>query len=484
MNKSKQAKLIYSLCSAVSIALILLLASLPSPYEGVWTTLFILLFLTATIVSFVIVHRLFRELARKQIDNQELATQLKKNKDEVLSLQSKVHYISDISDSFSEMNEALIGSYSMTGIIRSSLERLEHSDSYRMMMFSQFDGEYIHVRDKAGDQYHLIEAPEYAVEILDSEPLFHSTLKAIESLHWQIDTEFDLSDKIPVRKRADDYNLYASIALPLTDNIFDAEFSILTLWTERKEGFSTEEISDLDQVAKELAKALSAFKQRQMREHLDTEQPKHYSDVLLSYVDIIEKQDAYITGHTLRVAEYARLIAKHLGLNKSEIHTLEQAAILHDVGKIATPDTILLKPGRLSMLEYDRIKQHVLTSYRMLSKVEAFSEVAEVVKLHHEHYDGSGYPYGLAGDDIPLLAHILILADAYDAMTAQSLYKERISHEEALKELKSLSGSQFHPEVVEAALSTLPNSYLKSADFQMPDELNKKRKSYFLSRKQ
>lgn len=479
MTNWKQAKLLYSLCSAFCIALVILLASLPASDEGVWSSVFIILFLAATVVSFIVVHRLFRQLGQESKKAQQLQTQVEQSTEAILTLRSQVHYISDISDSFSEMNEALIGSYSMTGIIKSSLERLEHSERYRMMMFSQFDGEFIHVRDKSGDQYHLINAPEYPIAALESEPLFGSTLHAIESLHWQIDTEFNLSDKIPVRKRADDYHLFASIALPLTDNIFDAEFSILTLWTEREEGFSNEEISELDQVAKELAKALSAFKQRQMRDYLDAEQPRHYSDVLLSYVDIIEKQDVYIAGHTLRVAEYAKLMAKHLGLNKSEIHTLERAAILHDVGKIATPDTILLKPGRLSMLEYERIKQHVLTSYRMLSKVDEFSEVADIVKLHHEHYDGSGYPYGLAGDDIPLTAHILILADAYDAMTAQSLYKERISHEEALRELQRLSGSQFHPEVVDAALCVLSSQYLKSADFQIPKDLNQKRRSYF-----
>lgn len=180
-----------------------------------------------------------------------------------------------------------------------------------------------------------------------------------------------------------------------------------------------------------------------------------YEQVIYSLVDIIEQRDSYTAGHTRRVAHYSQLIARQMGLSEAEITQLYRAAMLHDIGKISTPDSVLLKPGHLSPLEYTLIQQHVTSSYEILHSVDMFQDLAEIVRHHHERYDGQGYPQGLKGDEIPIIAYILSLADAFDAMTSDRVYKGRKTVAEALNEIKRNQGTQFHPQVAQAALNAL-----------------------------
>ncbi len=163
----------------------------------------------------------------------------------------------------------------------------------------------------------------------------------------------------------------------------------------------------------------------------------------------LEAKDPYTSGHSLRVARHARKMAIALNLNEEEQFTLELAAILHDIGKIGMPDHILNKAAHLHELEYRIAKEHPVVGSNIVGKIDELKEVAAIIRHHHERYDGSGYPDGLQGKVIPLLARILAIVDAFESIVSRRVYKEPKSVEEALEELKKSAGSQFDPELVE-----------------------------------
>ena len=198
-----------------------------------------------------------------------------------------------------------------------------------------------------------------------------------------------------------------------------------------------------------------ALKEKNLNLSYKKEKLKNYQQVLYSMLDLVEKRDTYTAGHTQRVATYAVLIAHAMKLPQDDIDTLYEASIMHDIGKIATPDAILLKPGRLSEHEYKIIQNHLNVGHGMLASMKAFTKHAEIMRNHHERYDGKGYPRGLKGEEIPLLSHILILADAFDAMTSQRIYRARKSLNAALNEILTLKGTQFSPQVVDVAYIAL-----------------------------
>lgn len=207
---------------------------------------------------------------------------------------------------------------------------------------------------------------------------------------------------------------------------------------------------------------------------------KNYEQHIFSLVNIIEKRDSYTAGHTQRVAKYSVMIAKEMGFSSEKIDDLYRACMLHDIGKISTPDSILLKPGKLTQLEYEIIKEHVVISYELLADVDIYKDIAEIVRHHHEHYDGSGYPQGLKGDEIPIMSQIMTVADAFDAMTTNRVYKTRKSVESALKELVELASKQFHSEVVKAAIIVLKDIEIEINITQRPkNKVEKERFSYF-----
>jgi len=207
---------------------------------------------------------------------------------------------------------------------------------------------------------------------------------------------------------------------------------------------------------------------------------KDYEQHVFSLVDIIEKRDRYTAGHTQRVAKYSVLIAKEMGFNQEKVDEVYRACMLHDIGKISTPDSILLKPGKLTELEYEIIKEHVVVSFELLNKVDIYKNIAEIIRHHHEHYDGSGYPQGLKADQIPIMSQIMTVADAFDAMTTNRIYKARKSVEVAILELKELSGKQFNTQIVNVASIALCNIEIEVGINQKPkSKIEKERFSYF-----
>lgn len=181
----------------------------------------------------------------------------------------------------------------------------------------------------------------------------------------------------------------------------------------------------------------------------------HSLGTLQALVAAVDAKDSYTARHSIAVTDYAVATGKRMGLCDEEVADLERAGLLHDVGKIGTPETILLKPDRLSNDEFEVIQEHSEMGGHIVETVPFLSRLMPVVRSHHERWDGSGYPDGLAGEDIPLLARVLAVADAFDAMTSERPYRKPVGLEVARAELVRCSGMQFDPRCVEALLAAL-----------------------------
>jgi len=177
-----------------------------------------------------------------------------------------------------------------------------------------------------------------------------------------------------------------------------------------------------------------------------------YVGVVETLAAALDARDRYTAGHSVRVAEYSAAIAVELGFSARVQEEIRVAAQMHDLGKIGIPDAVLLKSGKLTAEELGLIRLHPQIGRRILERAPNFEGVLNVVELHHENYDGSGYPYRLAGEGIPLDARIVRVADALDAMTSHRSYGTKLSPESASEELQINAGRLFDPNVVRALL--------------------------------
>jgi putative nucleotidyltransferase with HDIG domain len=175
-----------------------------------------------------------------------------------------------------------------------------------------------------------------------------------------------------------------------------------------------------------------------------------YLSTIASLARTIEAKDPYTGGHTERVGDYTLMLARELGFGDEELEAVEMGAIVHDIGKIGIPDRILLKPGRLDTDEFSEMRRHPEISSYILEGLDLPQIVHDMARNHHERFDGNGYPDGLAGEQIPLAARILTVADAFDAMTSDRPYRPAMAVEDALAEIRRNTGTQFCPTVVSA----------------------------------
>jgi response regulator RpfG family c-di-GMP phosphodiesterase len=188
-------------------------------------------------------------------------------------------------------------------------------------------------------------------------------------------------------------------------------------------------------------------------------------------VEALEAKDAYTRGHSTRVSAYSGRIANELSLDADNQHYIKLAAELHDVGKIGVREAVLLKPARLDADEYDHLMQHMAIGARILDPLlKNAPQVIDIVRSHHEHYDGSGLPDSLAKDAIPLPARVVSLADAFDAMTSVRPYRAAMSPQAALEEIDRCTGRQFDPDVVGAFHSAFPEP--SELPIETPDKVH------------
>jgi len=173
------------------------------------------------------------------------------------------------------------------------------------------------------------------------------------------------------------------------------------------------------------------------------------NNLVSSLVSAIEAKDKYTLGHSERVSQYAVDIATKLNLPQNQINEIKIAGMLHDVGKIGISDEILHKPAKLSKAEFEEMKRHPSIGTWILNTLNLSENTINAINYHHERYDGTGYPLGIPGKDLPIETQIISLSDAYDAMTSERPYRDAMSPEEAIKEIKKNADTQFNPQLVE-----------------------------------
>lgn len=227
-----------------------------------------------------------------------------------------------------------------------------------------------------------------------------------------------------------------------------------------------EKSDKFDQLLLLIESGIKAISQMNLIKKINTELKDTYQKLQKAYLESIqtlrytvEAKDTYTRGHSDRVSEYSVLIGQKLGLSEDNINTLRIGGLFHDIGKIGVPDSILLKPGKLTDDEYSEIKNHPTIGAHILSSATIFQELIPVVKHHHERYDGHGYPGRLKGDEIPYLARIAAVADTFDAMTSKRTYRDSLELDTVKAEIERCKGTQFDPQIADAFLDILNNNF-------------------------
>lgn len=189
---------------------------------------------------------------------------------------------------------------------------------------------------------------------------------------------------------------------------------------------------------------------------------------IMTVANTVDAKDDYTKGHSMRVAAYAEILAQRLGWSEEEIQNIYYVAMLHDVGKIGVPDAVLNKPFRLTDVEFRLIKGHTIMGAEILKDFKMFPNVSVGAKYHHERYDGKGYPEGLKGESIPLIARVIGLVDSYDAMTSNRVYRRRLRDDFVMEELRKGKGTQWDPDLVDIFIGLIEEGALEQA--WMPED--------------
>ena len=217
---------------------------------------------------------------------------------------------------------------------------------------------------------------------------------------------------------------------------------------------------EVNQLARSFNRAASSVVES--RKRLD----RAYVTFVETLAQALDARDLYTAGHSRRVSEYACAIADQMRLSDDQISVIRVGALLHDLGKVGVPDQILQKPGPLTVEEFEILKQHPVIGKRILEPCDGFQQYLPIVELHHENHDGTGYPWQLADEAIPIEARIVHVADAYDAMSTDRPYRRGMSHEVAMARLMASAGTQFDPAVVRAMETLCANGWRGADDWK------------------
>lgn len=241
---------------------------------------------------------------------------------------------------------------------------------------------------------------------------------------------------------SDQFDTRAILAVPLTAR--GRVIGVLQLLNPYgKAAFSAEDARRMQLFAGPLAHALDNAR-------LYAAQQRLFVETVTALAEAVEKRDPYTGGHLHRVVAYSLLLGRELGLASDALERLALGATLHDIGKIGVPDEVLLKPSKLDDAEAAAMRRHPVDGAEIVSRIESLHEILPIVRSHHERIDGKGYPDGLSGDEIPLAARIVAVADTFDAMTTSRPYREALSHEVAAQEIVRWRGVQHCTTVVAA----------------------------------
>ena len=220
-----------------------------------------------------------------------------------------------------------------------------------------------------------------------------------------------------------------------------------------------EKSDKFDQLLLLIESGLKSVNQMRTISKMNDNLEKAYIDSIEILRHTVEAKDPYTKGHSDRVSEYAVLLGKKLNLPNEDIEKLKIGGLFHDIGKIGIPDSILLKESKLTDEEYIKIKEHPVIGYNILENADMFKNILDIIKYHHERFDGNGYPEKLAGTNIPYLARITSVVDSFDAMTSKRSYRDSLPMDVVKSEILQNLGSQFDPEIGIAFLDILDNDF-------------------------
>lgn len=192
-----------------------------------------------------------------------------------------------------------------------------------------------------------------------------------------------------------------------------------------------------------------------------------FSGTINAIIEALDAKDSFTMGRSRRVTFFALKMVDYLNLPMEDMGKLELAGLLHDIGMIGIPEDILNKTESLTPDEFESIKKHVDHGVKILEDIKQLKDVVEIIKYHHERFDGKGYPCGLKGDEIPLNARIIAIADAYDSMVSNRSYRQGLSHEEAMKKIDEQTGTQFDPMIVQAFKAIIPEAIKDLKEFEI-----------------
>lgn len=244
-----------------------------------------------------------------------------------------------------------------------------------------------------------------------------------------------------------DTNIRSAVSLPL--KVKGKVIGVLNITNfSRHDHFQRSEVQFLSLLANVAAVAIQ-------NANLYNSLQTSYLHTIVSLANALEARDVYLSGHSTHVLNFSVKIARKMGLPDEEIEAIRNASILHDIGKIGVRDAILLKPGCLDDSEWAILRTHPEMGSKIIAPVRHLALCVPLILHHHERWDGTGYPSGLAGTEIPLGARIIAVADTYDAMTSDRPYRGSFTNEQALIEIKCMAGSQFDPEVTSAFLAVM-----------------------------
>ncbi len=374
-------------------------------------------------------HQLKNDTSKREEANRELSRKVK----ELTSLSEVTNKISDSLDTATVLNTIIDAISKVMGFQICSIKLLDHSGKNLNVEISRGMGE-----DYKEKGTTTIGEGISGLAVKMRKPI------VVEDL---------ASDKrIPSEHFLHEMKLKSIISIPLITK--QSVMGVLNLYTKNRHVFTEDEKRLLGIFANQAAGAIENAK-------LFESLRGSYLNTIQALSMAIDAKDRYTHGHSKRVSDISLLIAKEMNFDDDQIDLLKYAADLHDIGKIGISELIISKEGKLTVDEYEIIKTHPLVGETIVEPVPFLQDIKPIIRHHHERWDGYGYPDGLAGEEIPFMSRIILIADAYDAMTSDRPYRKALSHEEAVKEIMKHNGTQFDPKVVDAFLrvfsDTLPD---------------------------
>jgi putative nucleotidyltransferase with HDIG domain len=246
------------------------------------------------------------------------------------------------------------------------------------------------------------------------------------------------------------------IALPVIHE--DLIFGIIDIYSGEANVFDEQEVSLLGDMASDLAFGIQMLRVRADRDRAEKDMSEAYDLTIEGWARALELRDGETEGHSQRVVKLTVDMASKMGIPEEDLTHVRRGALLHDIGKMGLPDSILLKPGPLTEYEWEVMRMHPIYAYRLLSPIKFLQKALEIPYSHHEKWDGSGYPRGLKGEDIPLGARIFAVIDVWDALISDRPYRKRWSTEQTCEYINSQSGKHFDPQVVEVFFQMINTS--------------------------